>query len=118
MAYTEPTYADFQARYPDLASTLEATFDYWLADAARFVGETWSEADYGPAKIAYAAHHIALSSTSAIPQGVSRFKSGTVDIGLTDAQASATGFSATRYGRDFNALMRRNFAGPRIYPRF
>lgn len=118
MAYTEPTYADFQARYPELSTTAEATVEYWLTDAARSVDERWIEGDYGPAKIAYAAHNIALVSTDAIPQGVSRFKSGTVDIGLTDAQASATGFAATRYGRDFNALMRRSFAGPTIFPQF
>jgi hypothetical protein len=110
--------AAFRIRYPEFATTPDATIQYWLTDAGRYVDESWIEGDYGPAKIAYAAHNIAMGSTDAIPQGVSRFKSGAVDIGLTDAQASATGFAATRYGRDFKALMRRSFAGPTIFPQF
>ena len=112
----EPTPTDLKTRYPAFAAVDDAAIQYWLTDAARFVDTSWMEGDYGPAKLAYAAHNLAANDSTALPQGVTQFKSGVVNISLSDAQASATGFETTRYGMEYLALLRRNFTGPRIYP--
>lgn len=118
MAYTEPTAADLKARFPAFAAVADATIDYWLADAARVVDDSWPEATFGPAKMAYAAHMMAelgfLSAGGAIPAGVTSFKSGTFSATVSDKLASATGLDATVYGRQFKAMQRAAFSGPRL----
>ena len=117
MAYTAPTPAALKARYPAFAAVLDATVQYWLTDAERFVDQTWREGDYAVALMACAAHHMAMGNigaAGAIPAGVTNFKSGTFSATLSDKAASATGFDATVYGREYRALQRRNFGGPRI----
>lgn len=119
MTYTEPTIADLKARYPAFTGVADATLAYWLTDADRFVDESWREDDYIPAKLAAAAHGMAMeglgtgNATSTIPQGVTSFKSGTFSASIDSSQASARGWASTRYGQEFLALMRRNFGGPR-----
>lgn len=118
MAYTKPTPSNLKTRYPAFAAVADDTVQYWLTDAERFVGETWREADYAPALMACAAHHMAQSGVvggaGALPQGVTNFKSGTFSAQISEAQAAKTGFETTRYGLELRALMRRNFAGPRL----
>jgi len=122
MAYTPPALSDFRARYPAFATVADATVEYWLTDALRFVDESWMEADYAPAIMAAAAHAIALAGFISGPAslaagGVTSFKSGSfsasIDASVAQA-ASGGGWSATRYGREFQQLQRRNFAGPRL----
>ena len=125
MPYEAPTVADLQARYPAFADVADATVQIWLNDAARFVDETWLEDDYQPATMAYAAHSMALlgigapTGAGALPAGVTRFKSGAMDVTLSDSAASIAargGLDATVYGREFKLLRRRNFSGPRLVP--
>lgn len=113
----------FRIRYPAFAAVPDATVEYWLADAERFVDDSWIEGDRDPAKMAYAAHQLAMQGLGAaagsisLPGGVTRFRSGSMDISIAEGAASALsrgGYGATRYGQEFAALQRRNFGGPRL----
>lgn len=123
MPYAPPTPADLKARYPAFADVLDATVQIWLTDAERFVDETWLEDDYQPAIMSHAAHQMALlgigttTGAAAIPAGVTRFKSGTMDITVSDAAADAAAagdFGSTPYGREYARLLRRSHSGPRV----
>ena len=117
-----PTVADFRLRYLNFASVPDATVQYWLDDAARFVTEAWG-GDYAPALMAYAAHQLALAGMEAqaggagatLPGGVTSFRSGSLSVSVSDTVASAWAsgsWRATRYGADFLAMLRRNRGGP------
>lgn len=122
MAYTAPAVSDFRTRYPAFASIADDVVQYWLTDAQRFVDQSWREVDYAPALMACAAHNLAMSGAltgvaGMALNGVTSFKSGSfsANIDASAAQAAASGgWQATRYGKEFLALMRRNFAGPRL----
>lgn len=123
MAYIPPTPAALVLRHPEFAAVDEAVRQYWLTDAERFVDESWSESDFAPAIMALAAHNMAMgglaaaAGTETLPVGVTRFKSGAMDVTISEAVAGAEakgGYQATKYGREFAALQRRNFGGPRI----
>ena len=120
MAYTVPSASDLKTRYPAFTSVSDPTIVYWITDAQRFVDTTWREADYAPALMARAAHEMALGGLGtggSIPEGVTRFKSGSFEASVSESAVQAIvkgGLDATRYGREFKAIMRRNFAGPRL----
>lgn len=123
MAYTAPTPEQLQARYPAFADVADATIQVWLTNALLFVDESWMESDYAPAIMAHAAHQMALlglgamTGAGALPAGVTRFKSGAMDVTIAESAASAQaagGYPSTVYGREFQLLLRRNFAGPRV----
>lgn len=123
MAYTAPTPAALKLRYPAFAGVEDATVQYWLTDAERFVDTSWTESDYAPALMSLAAHNLtmagrgAATGASAIPAGVTRFKSGAMDVTISEAAASAMtkgGYQASVYGQEFALLLRRNKAGPRV----
>ena len=122
MPYTAPTPAELQARYPAFAAVADETIQVWLTDAEAWVDTTWLIDDYQPAIMALAAHNMALlgigtaTGAAAIPAGVTRFKSGQMDVTVSDSLASATGrgdYGSTPYGREYKRLLRRNFSGPR-----
>lgn len=121
--YDKPGPAHFLARYPAFASVPAGTIQYWLADAERSVDESWIEADYATALMALAAHNMAMgglgSGAGAIPAGVTRFRSGSMDVAVSESAASASakgGYASTRYGQEFAILQRRSFGGPRLAP--
>ena len=118
---TPPDATALRARFPAFASVSNDTVNLWLTDAQTIVGETWIEADYAPAIMELAAHNMAMlgleSGTAAltIPAGVTRFRSGSLDMSVSEAQAQASaagGYSGTVYGRMFLARLRRNRGGP------
>lgn len=121
--YVKPTAAHLIARYPAFAAVDVGTIRTWLVDAERFVDESWAERDYAAALMALAAHNMALAGlgaatgAGAMPAGVTRFKSGSMDVTISEAAAGAAargGYGATVYGREFQIILRRNFAGPRV----
>lgn len=121
--YAKPSPAHLIARYPAFAAVPLTTIRTWLADAERFVDSSWLEGDYAPALMALAAHNMALAGigtatgAGAIPAGVTRFRSGAMDVAIADAVATRQadgGYQATRYGQEFVRMQRRNFAGPRL----
>lgn len=119
MAHTAPTPGDLKTRYPSFSGVADATVQYWLTDAERFVSTSWIEADYAPAIMAYAAHHMALEGLydsgagGSLPAGVTGFKSGnlSVQIDASYARSAAAGsWDATRFGKAFRIMQRRNAA--------
>lgn len=119
--YVKPLAAHLVTRYPAFASTPIQTIRYWLADAERFVDTSWPEGDYAAALMAVAAHHMAaggvLAGTGIIPAGVLSFKSASFAATVSETAANAAikgGWASTPYGRDFAAMQRRIFGGPRI----
>ena len=126
MAYVEPTAADLRARWPAFAAVDDATIDYWLTDAHRFVDQSWSEQDYGPALIAVAAHNMSRAGVAGIAggdvasiaaSGVTSFKSGTFSAQVSDKvaeKAASDDWDSTRYGAEYLILLRRNKAGARV----
>jgi len=127
MAYVAPTPADLKLRYAAFDSVPDDKVQYWLTDALRFVDATWIESDRAVAEMAYAAHQMALAGLGSVPPGdiqilpgVTRFKTGTMDVAFSEAAASAAAegdFSATRYGKEYLALRRRSKGGPRLVGR-
>lgn len=123
MAYAAPTPEELQLRYPAFAAVAEDTIQYWLTDSLRSVDSSWIEDDRAPAEMALAAHNMALagngtqSGSAALPAGVTRFRSGAMDVTVSDEAATVSakgGYNSTRYGQEFAALQRRSFGGPRL----
>jgi hypothetical protein len=122
--YTKPLPGHLIARYPAFAAVAPATVQAWLTDAERFVDTSWIEGDYAVALMSLAAHNLALAglgtdaaAATAIPGGVNRMKSGSLELGFTDEAANARlggGFDSTRYGQEYLALLRRNHGGPLV----
>lgn len=105
----------FRVRYPAFAAVADASVSLWLDEGAVEVA-AWPDAQQARAAMLYAAHNLASQGlgTGAIPGGVTSFKSGTFSASVSDSAARRTGFSSTVYGREYLALMRRYFGGPRL----
>ena len=113
MSYTAPTPADLVLRYPAFSAVAEASIDYWLTEAAKDCA-LFPDDMRARAEEAYAAHKMVETGAlaSAIPQGLTQFKSGTFSANVSESIASLTGFEATVYGREFIAMRRAAFSGP------
>lgn len=107
---------EFRMRCPAFTSIDDGQVSYWLSEAGSVVDAGWPTDAVLRAKALYAAHMMASSGilSSAIPAGVTSFKSGTFSATVSDSIASLTGLQATSYGREFNTLRRRYFGGPRV----
>lgn len=124
--YAKPLPPHLKARYPAFAAVDAGTIQYWLTDAERPVTEDWTETDYATALMALAAHNMTLAgigtdgaAVSGVPGGLTRMKSGSLDLGFSEdaANARATGsLQSTRYGQEYKALLDRNRSGPRVTP--
>jgi len=118
---TPPTVNQFKARYQEFVLVPDETVQYWLTDGERFASTSWIEADYPVAIMACAAHHMVekgvLSTETALPEGVTRFKSGTFEATISEKATEKQlegGFGSTRYGREYEELRYRNTAGTRL----
>lgn len=124
--YAKPLPPHLKARYPAFAAVEAGTIQYWLTDAERYVTDVWSEGDYAAALMALAAHNMALAglgtdgaALSGVPAGITRMKSGSLELGFTDAAANARmsgTLDSTRYGQEYRSLLQRNRGGPRVAP--
>jgi hypothetical protein len=120
--YDKPAAGHLLARYPAFAQVAPSTIGFWLTDAERYVTNAWGEGDYAAGLMALAAHNMALvgygtsGALGDLPRGVSRFKSGSLDVTLTDAAANGSGYDSTIYGAEYARLLRRNRAGPFVAP--
>lgn len=117
--YAKPLPGHLAARYPAFASVDGSTVQYWLTDAERFVSAIWSEGDYAAGLMALAAHNMALAglgsdaaALAGVPAGVTRMKSGSLELGFTEAAANARLNGSTRYELEYRTLLRRNLGGP------
>ncbi len=121
--YVKPGVNHLLARYPAFTTAERSTIRYWLTDAERHVDESWTEGDYAAGLMALAAHNMAAAGIGAdalvasLPAGLTKFKSGSLDVSFSDEAANgrATGaLGSTRYGAEYLALLRRNRGGPRV----
>lgn len=106
----------FRLRYPAFASVSDGLISYRLYDALTEVDDNWPATQRTNARLAWSAHKLAEAGSlgGAVPQGVTSFKSGTFSATVSDSVAGLTGMDATVYGREFVALRRVAFAGPRM----
>lgn len=126
MAYEAPAPADLIIRYPAFADVDTDVIQYWLTDAERFVDESWTETDYPIGLMAMAAHNMALAglgsdaaAVAGIPAGITKLKSGSLDVSFAESAATdraAGALASTRYGGEFAQLRRVNKGGPRVTP--
>jgi hypothetical protein len=118
MAYTAPTAADLKSRFPAFAAVADDTITAALNDAARMVDETWTEADFAPARMLYAAHVMTLDgvgkTTEAQLQGFSKLSIGPLSLERATQDAQPGELKSTSFGRSFIELRRRNRGGPRV----
>ena len=114
-----PLIENFRIRYPALAATSDARIQYWITDAASYVGDWGLDTD--PAILAYAAHQIVVTApgeaSAGVLAGVTRFHSASVDISMTEFAANLAargGWGASPYGIEFEGYLRRHNGGPRL----
>lgn len=119
MPYVLPTPADLKTYLPAFADVPDATIQMYL-DGAQ-VDTSWIEADYRPAIMLWAAWAMTDGGigtggelSGALASGVSRLKSGSLDVSFSDGAASASGYETNIYGRRWLSLYRKNKAGPRV----
>ena len=123
MAYVEPTATTFKARYPEFAPVSDILIGLVLAEAINDVGETWLERDRARAQMLLTAHKLAMEgeperTSTGLGIGaagvVKRDKVGDVEteyagMGSGSGSGSSLGYDQSAYGREFAALMRKNF---------
>jgi hypothetical protein len=124
--YAKPLPGHLTARYPAFAAVATSTIRAWLTDAERFVTTAWAEGDYAAGLMSLAAHNMALAGLGTdaaalvgVPAGITRMKSGSLELGFTDQAANARmagGYDSTRYGAEYALLLRRNRGGPYVAP--
>lgn len=123
--YVDPTPANLLCFFPEFATVSEPVLQSYLNRAATSVDNSWSEGDFAYARILLAAHMLTLNGqgtgaeASAVRDGSGEFKSmaiGPLKLERFDkAKAALAGsWAATRYGREFAGLLRRNKGGPRV----
>ena len=110
-------------RYPAFASIADEVLAYWITDTQRIVTDAWFAADREPATLALAAHNCIMAGAGSkaggagIPAGVTRFKSASFEVQVSDAAVTAEvkgGYDATVYGQEFAVMLRRNRGGARL----
>lgn len=120
-----PTVANLIALYPELANVRGTVLAYHLQRAATYVDTSWSEADFGHARMVLAAHLLALGGhgssvhASSVRDGSGEFRSmgiGSLRLERFDNRIGkgALDLTATPYGREYRSLLRRNKGGPRV----
>lgn len=118
MAYTAPTAADLKSRFPVFAPVADATITAALNDAARMVDETWTEDDFAPARMLYAAHLMTMDglgkTTEAQLQGFSKLSIGPLSLERAAQDTQPGDLKSTSFGRRFIEMRRRNIGGPRV----
>lgn len=128
MAYTPPTPASFKARYPEFAPVSDVLIQLVLQEAFDEVGDTWLERDRARAQMLLTAHKLTMEGEpgrSVSGQGsagtgtVRRRKVGDVEVEFATPGSgvggfAATGYTATVYGQEFLALLKKNFPSPMV----
>lgn len=117
--YGRPSPANLKAKYPAFASVPDATIQMYLDDAP--VDDNWLESDYAKAIMLWAAHTMTVNGIGVTEiegyaaSGLSRLKSGTLDVAFKESASSADGqWSGSKYGPQFYVLLRANKGGPRV----
>jgi hypothetical protein len=120
--YAVPTPGNLVAAFPEFGSVSGATIQTYLDRAARSVDESWTEGDFGFARMLLAAHFMTLAGLGAtaaaegFANGSDEFRaitSGSLRVERFD-QSKGGGYMTTRYGRQFRDLLRANRGGARV----
>jgi hypothetical protein len=116
MPYVPATSETLKSRYPAFATVSDDTIDEWLAGGV--IEAAIYPDDYrARVEMAYAAGMMAelgVLSGAVIPAGVTSFRSADFSASVSESVVNRTGFKASPYGREFIALRRRFFGGPRL----
>lgn len=121
--YTPPTVANVLALYPEFEQVRPSLVEYYLKRAAQSVDESWTEGDFGFARMTLTAHLMTLAGlgnsaeAASVSNGSDQFRSmaiGTLRLERFDAARDRSDLSRTRYGREFLNLLRLNRGGPRV----
>lgn len=118
------TVQDLRFRHPEFRGVAADDIEYWLNDALKIVNPGWGD-DADEGQIEYACHKMAVNKVPGIikdeaeqiPAGVTRFRSASMDVAVSETAANrsiGTGYSATRYGAEFAVMLRRHGGGPRL----
>lgn len=121
MAYEVPTAADLKARFPAFNSVSNNTVEAALSEAARMVDESWTEGDFKPARMYYAAHLMVLDGlgdskeakiSGLVLSGLTSIKIANLGVGFAKPkEGSSKALSTlmtTSYGQRFVDLLRLN----------
>lgn len=127
MAYTVPTPADLKTAYPAFAGVADGAVQAALDRHGEMIDDGWpTQAQFTTGVMLYACHVLYLSglgrSGASAERGgddVKRMKAGDREaefFSLKDMGATgASTLPGSPYGREFKALLRRLFGGPRVY---
>ena len=113
----------FKVRYPEFAEVSDALISMMIAEAADEVGDTWLERDQVRGRMLLVAHKLVMEgeperTATGVGIGsagvVKRDKVGDVEteyagMGSVSGSGSSLGYDQSAYGREFAALMRKNF---------
>ena len=115
MTYTLPTAAEFKARHVLFADLTDAYVNTMIAEASRFVDETWCEDDYQPAIMFLAAHNAvgegALGGRTDTSGVIASEKLGDASInygGISSGSSLEINYNSTAYGKRYLQLLRVN----------
>lgn len=112
MSYDVPTTDEFSTKFPELGDAEYSQVAALIAEAARYVDDSWREADYQDA-ILYLAAHWLLSSASPDQSGAIQSESfGPISVSYATVATDDTALLATHYGHRFVELRHGNF--PRV----
>ncbi len=117
------TVEGLKARYAIFAPVADATVQLFLDDALPYVSMFGDEADRG--QMLLAAHMMVQAGTAGIvktaveqiPAGVTRFRSASMDVGISESAANRSvsgGYASTWLGQEFAKMQRRHFGGTRL----
>jgi hypothetical protein len=108
--------ATFLEAFPAFKDVSDATIAFWLANAGARLADSWPVGERDMSVMLLAAHNMAMNGlgAGAIPAGVTSFKSGTFSATVSEKVAGMTGYGASVYGREYEAMTRRLFGGARL----
>lgn len=114
-----PTPADVKADFPVFAGVDDAVIQRRIDRTASWVDDSWGT-DEEYAKSLLTAHYLVLDGlgggdaeiTAYREAGVTKLKSGALDVTFSEVSATASEFDETGFGRRFYALLRKVKSGP------
>lgn len=112
MAYTAPTLAEFQVRFPEFEDSEDEAVQFALDDAGRLVGQSWlKEGDYKAGIQLLAAHFLQVSGGAYDSGGLRSFSVGAISVTYADSKVLAE-LGTTSYGSRYMQLLKLNCRGP------
>jgi hypothetical protein len=115
MAYTAPTVAEFQTRFPEFEDQEEELITALLAEAGRQADDSWNDTDRKNAVMYLAAHLTQTSGGSYDTGGLRSVSLGSISVTYADSNSlTPANLRTTSYGGMYEILRRQNRGGPRV----